>query len=64
MGLHYGPTRWPGVIRFHKGTITAIGYKDQECYAEHPIQWWLGISWRGKWFLGLIRTLPVQDIRK
>lgn len=21
-----------------------------------PIEWWLGLSWRGRWFVGVIRT--------
>lgn len=63
MSLHFGKTKYPGVIRFHRGTIMAKGYKDQECYHQHPINWWLGFSWAGKWFFGIIRTGPTEDAR-
>lgn len=63
MNLHYGQTNYPGCFRFHHGTIKAKGYKDQECYFEHPIKWWFGISF-ARLFIGIVRTDSTRDVRK
>jgi len=63
MKLHFGKTLYPGCIRFHRGTIMAKGYSDQQCYFEHPISSWFGFSWFGKWFVGFIKTEPTRDVR-
>jgi hypothetical protein len=60
--LHFGQTLHPGCFRFHRGTIKATGYADQECYFEHPIRWWAGISF-ARLFIGVIRTAPTRDVR-
>lgn len=64
MGLHLGSTRFPACIRFYRGTISAKGYKDSRVLMENPIKWWIGISWRTKWFLGFIKTDRTVDVRE
>jgi hypothetical protein len=53
----------PGCFRFHNGTIKAKGYEDQQCYFEHPIKSWFGISF-ARLFIGVIRTDRTRDIRE
>jgi hypothetical protein len=62
MNFHFGQTLHPGCFRFHRGTIHAKDYEDQECYFEHPIRWWFGISF-ARLFIGIVRTEPTRDVR-
>lgn len=62
--LHYGQPRYPGALQFYHGTISAKGRKDQQIFHKHPIRWWIGLSWAGKWFVGFIRTGPAEDDRQ
>jgi hypothetical protein len=62
VNLHFGPTLHPGCLRFHRGTIHMKDREDQECYFEHPIKRWYGISF-ARLFIGIIRTEPTRDSR-
>jgi hypothetical protein len=64
MKLHIGQTEFPGALRFHRGTITAKDFKSQHIYNEHPIRWWFGFSWFGKWFVGFIRCEAQRETRQ
>lgn len=63
MGLHLGKTLYPACLRFHRGTIRMKGRPDQECFFEHPIRWWFGMSWGTKWFVGFVRVDGTRDVR-
>lgn len=63
MKLHFGKTRYPGRFRFHHGTISHGSVPNQEVYFEHPIKWWVGISFTRSFF-GFIKTEPTRDIRE
>lgn len=63
MSLHLGSTAYPACFRFHRGTIRRNGHHDQECFFEHPIQWWFEISWGAKWFIGFVRLDGTRDVR-
>lgn len=63
MTIHWGQTIHPGSLRLHRGTIGAKGCIDQECYFEHPIKCWYGIS-IGNTFFGVIRTGGTNDVRE
>lgn len=58
--LHYGPPNHPGALRFFQGTLSSKTWK-QRAYFEHPIKWWLGLSWGSAWFVGIVRTDGTRD---
>lgn len=62
MNLHVGQPQHTGALRFFHGTISARGEAIQDCYFEHPIRWWFGISF-ARMFIGIIRTEPTRDTR-
>ncbi|MGY3392943.1 hypothetical protein ACVWW6_005534 [Bradyrhizobium sp. USDA 3311] len=63
MTIHWGATTFPGCLRFRHGTIQAKGTKDQDCYFEHPIESWYGVSFFGRLFVGLIKTGGARSVR-
>ncbi|MGY3588046.1 hypothetical protein [Bradyrhizobium sp. USDA 4350] len=63
MTIHWGKTTFPGCLRFRHGTIHAKGRDDQECYFEHPIERWYGISF-GWLFIGIIKVGSTRDVRQ
>jgi hypothetical protein len=64
MNIHFREPRHPGGFRFHTGTISAKSYVDQECYIEHPIEWWYGVSFSNRMFIGVIRTGGTISVRE
>ena len=58
--IHRGPPRHHTVIRFLSGSIFVRKpeLRGQDVFYSREIVSWLGISWRGKWFFGFIRTGP------
>lgn len=63
MSILWGHPKHDGCLRFHHGTIIIGGLPNQECFFEHPIHTWYGIS-MGRVFLGIIRTAPTVDVRE
>jgi len=65
MRLHYGPTD-RGSLRFYRGALAWFSdgkEQRQECYFEHPIRRWWGISGQ-RWFFGIISTDATRDVRE
>lgn len=60
MEIHCGRPHHPMTIRFLSGTIfrRKPEVKGQNVFYSREIKSWLGISWRGEWFLGFMRTGP------
>lgn len=63
MSLIYGRPQHDGCFRFFHGTIIVGGLPNMDCYFEHPIRWWIGLTF-GRLFIGLIRTEPTRDVRE
>ena len=63
MKLHFGPPEHTACLRFFRGTIRAKGYPDTDCYFEHPIRSWFGIS-LSRVFIGIIRTDETRNARQ
>lgn len=63
MNFHFRYPEHSGCIRFFHGTLRSKSFPDQECYFEHPIKWWYGISF-ARLFIGVIRTEPTRDVRQ
>lgn len=65
MKLHFGTPDHDGCLRFFHGRIAATvdGQKrSQDCFFEHPIAWWFGISF-ARLFIGVIRTERTREAR-
>lgn len=65
MKLHWGQTNYPGCFRFHRTTISwekDDARYESDCYFEHPIKWWVGISF-ARSFFGFVRTDHTRDER-
>lgn len=57
MEIHFGEPKHPFALRFLSGTIWQKNPpKGQRVYYSRNIKSWLGFSWRGKWFVGFVRT--------
>jgi len=62
MKLHWGSPDHDGSFRFFHGTLRARGQTDQQCYFEHPIERWYGVSF-ARSFFGIILTGRTRDVR-
>lgn len=59
MELHFGEPRNDLQLLGTSGwtnTLKGGGWVAHQFYRH--ITWWIGISWRGQWFVGCIRTGP------
>lgn len=63
MNLHYGYPQHRGCFRFFHGTIIIGGLPNQDCYFEHPIRKWYGVSF-ARIFIGIILTDRSRDVRE